>query len=154
MNNLFKKHLYGTIGEAKISYRSTGKPFAAASSSRDAYDFLMGIWDEDTIEYTESFCVICLNRRNKIIAYRFIGHGGVSGVVADLKNIFQVALLTNSSAIIISHNHPSGNLKPSNQDIRLTRNAAEAGKVLDLPVLDHLIVTVDGYYSFADEGLL
>lgn len=144
--------IFNTIGEAKVSYRTTGQPYAKVSGSIDAHGFLCTIWDQDTIEYTESFCVLSMNRANKITAYRFISTGGTSSVIVDPKTVFQVGLLTNASALILAHNHPSGNLKPSGADLNLTKKIVSAGQFLDLPVLDHLIVTKDGYYSLADEG--
>ncbi len=83
-----------------------------------------------------------------------ISQGGYSGTVVDPKLVFAIALTTKASAIIAAHNHPSGNLTPSNADLTLTKKLRAAGEVLDLPILDHLIITTEGYYSFADEGLL
>jgi len=102
----------------------------------------------------EEFWVLFLNRANLLIAREQISKGGMSGTVADPRIIFQSALQHKCTGIILCHNHPSGNLKPSEADIRLTKNLAEGGKVLEITVLDHLIVTVAGYYSFADEGKL
>ena len=102
----------------------------------------------------EEFSVLVLNRANRVLGYARISQGGLSGTVADPKVIFQIALKSNSCSIIIAHNHPSGNTQPSEADIQLTRKLKDAGAVLDLPVLDHLILTSEGYYSFADEGLL
>ena len=98
--------------------------------------------------------VLCLNRANRVLGWAKINQGGLSGTVSDPKVIFQVALKSNACSLIIAHNHPSGNLRPSEADILLTRKLKEAGLMLDLPVLDHLIVSSEGFYSFADEGLL
>ena len=95
-----------------------------------------------------------LNRANLVLGIVTVSSGGVAGTVADPKMIFGVALKANCSSVLLAHNHPSSNLTPSEADIRLTRKLKEAGKVLDLPVLDHLILTRDGFYSFADEGML
>ncbi len=100
----------------------------------------------------EEFWILHLNRANHVMAKDFISRGGVAGTVADAKIIFHKALQHLSSSIILCHNHPSGNLKPSAQDIQLTVKMKEAGKLLDIAVLDHLIVSDIGYYSFADEG--
>lgn len=100
----------------------------------------------------EEFWVLLLNRANKVIAETMISRGGVSGTVADTKIIFKTALDKLASSIILIHNHPSGNLQPSSQDIQLTNKMKEAGNVLDIAVLDHLIITDTGYFSFADEG--
>lgn len=102
----------------------------------------------------EEFWVLFLNRANFLIGQQQISKGGMSGTVADPRIIFQTALYQKSTGIILCHNHPSGNLKPSEADLRLTKNLLEGGKVLEIQVLDHLIVTSGGYYSFADEGKL
>jgi DNA repair protein RadC len=102
----------------------------------------------------EEFWIIILNRANQVIKVERISSGGVAGTVADPKMIFKTALEHLASAIILSHNHPSGNLKPSQADKDLTVKLREAGKYLDIPVLDHVIFTDKGYLSFADEGLL
>jgi DNA repair protein RadC len=102
----------------------------------------------------EEFWILLLSRNNKVIAKELISKGGLSGTVADPKIIFNVALLHQASSIILAHNHPSGNLKPSQQDIDLTKKLHQAGKILDINVFDHLIITDDGFMSFADEGLL
>jgi DNA repair protein RadC len=83
-----------------------------------------------------------------------ISKGGQSGTIADPKIIFKTALEQNAAYIILAHNHPSGNLKPSTEDVRLTKKLVEGGKMMDLLVVDHLIITDKGYYSFADEGLI
>ncbi|AYA37318.1 JAB domain-containing protein [Hymenobacter oligotrophus] len=102
----------------------------------------------------EEFWVILLNRANVVMRQEKISSGGVAGTVADPKMIFKHALEQLASSIILVHNHPSGNRQPSAADIALTKKLKEAGKFLDLPVLDHLIYTDRGYYSFADEGIL
>lgn len=102
----------------------------------------------------EEFWIILLNRSNAVIKKIFISSGGIAGTVADPKLIYKHALEHLASAIILVHNHPSGNLKPSEADISLTRKLKQAGSFLEIPVLDHLIFTDHGYYSFADEDKL
>ena len=102
----------------------------------------------------EEFWVILLNRANMVIKKAPISSGGVSGTIADPKLIFKIALENLASGIILIHNHPSGNIKPSEADIQLTKKLREGGRFLDVPILDHLIFTNDQYYSFADEGKL
>jgi DNA repair protein RadC len=102
----------------------------------------------------EEFWVLFLNRANLLIAREQISKGGISGTVADPRIIFQAALQHKSTGIILFHNHPSGNLKPSEADLRLTKNLVAAGKVLEISVLDHIIISTTGYYSFADDGKL
>jgi len=108
----------------------------------------------DRLEHIEEFVVICLNRANRMLGWAKISSGGLSGTVADPKVIFQIALKSNASSIILAHNHPSGSLQSSEMDIRLTRKNKEAGLMLDLQALDHIILTTEGYYSFAEEGCL
>ncbi|MBK7850238.1 MAG: DNA repair protein RadC [Bacteroidetes bacterium] len=102
----------------------------------------------------EEFWVIYLNRSNKILAKQQLSSGGMSGTVVDPRMIFKAALDHKAQAIILCHNHPSGTAKPSEADIRLTKNIVEAGKVLEISVLDHVIITQKGFYSFADEGMI
>jgi DNA repair protein RadC len=119
--------------------------------SRTAVDLIKG----DLMDLPhEEFWVMLLNRANRIIRKKRISEGGVSGTVADPKIIFKLAVDELASGIIVVHNHPSGNLKPSESDINLTRKIKEAGKVLEIALLDHLIIAHDRYFSFADEGLL
>lgn len=120
-------------------------------SSRDAYELF---YPYLTDRYDEEFRVLLLDRANKIIQNEIIGEGGFSGTVADPKKIFKKALAVNASGIILGHNHPSDNLKPSESDISLTKKIKKAGEVLDISVLDHIIVGNDNYFSFADESLM
>lgn len=100
----------------------------------------------------EEFWVLLLNRANVVIGKEQISKGGLTGTVADPRIIFRSAIDRRAAAIVVCHNHPSGNLSPSEQDIRLTKNLVEAGRVLEIPVLDHIIITQHGFYSFADDG--
>lgn len=120
-------------------------------SSKDIYDLLTPyLLDLNH----EEFWVVLLNRANHVLKLEKISSGGISGTVADPKLIFKTALENLASAVILVHNHPSGNTNPSDADIVLTKKMKEAGKVLEIPVLDHLIFTDSDYYSFADEGRL
>jgi DNA repair protein RadC len=98
--------------------------------------------------------VLLLTRSNHVIRKEFVSKGGVSGTVVDPKIIFKIALEHLASSIILCHNHPSGNLQPSDPDIALTKKLKEAGMLLEIPILDHLIVSDTGYFSFADEGMM
>lgn len=140
------------IAEISISYTPKFKmsELPQVSSAHDAYNILAENWED--VSHIESFKIILLNRANKVLGISIISTGGVSGTVADAKVIFQAAIKANASSVILSHNHPSGNLKPSEQDITLTKKIRAAGKVLDIAVLDHLIITDSSFYSFADEG--
>ncbi len=120
-------------------------------TSRDAFNVIAPFL---TDLYHEEFWLLFLNKACEVMAREKLSTGGTSGTVADVKLAFKMALDAHASAIIAVHNHPSGNLKPSDADMELTRKMKEAGKILDLPLLDHLIVSERGYYSFADEGLI
>ncbi len=120
-------------------------------SSMDSYNELKSSFID--LDH-EQFYVLFLSRSNKILGKEQISRGGLSGTVADGKIIFQKALEMKSSAIILAHNHPSGQLKPSQADIRLTKQLVDFGKLIDLHILDHLIITDNNYFSFADEGML
>ena len=121
------------------------------TSSQDAYHaFLPKLQDLST----EEFWILLLNRQNEIIDLKQISQGGVAGTVVDPKVIFKIALQSLASGIILSHNHPSGNLKPSKADIQITNKIKTAGQTLEINVHDHLIISEQGYYSFADEGIM
>lgn len=120
-------------------------------SSRDAFECIQPIIGELSFE---EFWIITLNRGNLVKKTICISEGSVAGTVADPKKIFKKALEDNASAIILCHNHPSGLVKPSTNDNLVTRKCVESGKFLELPVLDHLIVAGEKYFSYADEGLL
>ena len=143
--------------EIKISYsqKSNSKKPLKIQSSRDANEIIQNSWDKNTIELFETFKVVYLNNGNIVKGVSTISTGGITGTVIDLRIIFATALKTLSTAIILTHNHPSGTLRPSEADRRLTEKVIKAGKLLDITVLDHLIVTPNnGYYSFKDEGLI
>lgn len=142
------------VEEVKLAYRPTIKASQRpkVTCSEDVYNLVKHSWE--ALQHYESFKVLFLNRGNRALGIRTISTGGVSGTVADPKMIFQAALLANSSAIILLHNHPSGNLNPSEADKSLTKKIKQAGTFLEIPVLDHMIITDEGYYSFADEGAL
>lgn len=119
--------------------------------SNDAYTQLKG----ELLDLAhEEFWILCLNQANTVIAKKRISTGGVAGTVVDAKVVFRSALDTKAVSLILAHNHPSGNLNPSQQDLSLTKKLKEAGETLDLRILDHLIFTNASYYSFADEGLI
>ncbi len=140
--------------EIRIAYQPklAKRELPKITSSSEAADILRPLYNEETIEYTEQFIVLFMNRANKPIGWKCIAQGGLDTVAIDIRTIFQGALLMNGHAIIVSHNHPSGNLKPSHADVRLTERLKNAGKILEIPLLDHIIITTDGYYSFADNG--
>jgi DNA repair protein RadC len=131
------------------SYKIADRP--KISSSKQAFDIVHSQWDQNKINLLEEFKVILLNRVLGIVS---ISQGGMTGTIADPKLIFVAALKAAASYIILVHNHPSENLKASTEDIRLTKKLVEGGKLLDIMVVDHLIITKDSYFSFCDEGLV
>lgn len=121
------------------------------TSSTDAFNILSPIIADLP---HEEFWVLYLNRANKVVLKESVSQGGVSGTVADVRIIMKKALELLASGIILAHNHPSGNTKPSQADNNLTKRIRQAGELLEIQVLDHLIVTDNGYYSYADEGMM
>lgn len=143
--------------EVKISYKPSYDPddLPVVSSSREIAAILKKVFNKNTISLKEQFVIVMLNKANKVICWHTVSIGGGSGTVVDVRIVYQLALLSNANAIILSHNHPSGNLRPSEADLGLTRRIKEAGTVLDIKVLDHIILSPNGgYYSFSDEGVL
>ncbi len=137
------------LGRRRKEVDANEKP--KISSSKDAYDQIAG----DLMDLPhEEFWVLLVNRAHRIIWKKRISEGGVSGTVADPKIIFKMALEELASGVIVAHNHPSGNLMASQSDIDLTKKLKEAGKFLEIQLLDHLIICGQKYLSFADEGLL
>ena len=123
------------------------------NSSNDSANYIRQFYSDD-IEIYESFFILLLNRQNKTIGYAKISQGGVAGTVVDAKILLKYVVDTLASAVILCHNHPSGNLNPSTQDIELTKKLSQAIKLVDSQVLDHIILTPDSFYSFADNGLI
>tara|TARA_R110000764_G_scaffold57759_1_gene125713 strand:- start:1274 stop:1717 length:444 start_codon:yes stop_codon:yes gene_type:complete len=143
--------------EIKIVYKAKvkAKDRITINSSKSIHEFLRGVFDEGTIGYTESSYLIMLNRKNEILGYTKLSEGGVSSCIIDAKVVFQYGLKANASAIILAHNHPSGNMMASQADISITEKIKTVGRALDLPILDHIIMSPEyKYYSFADEGIL
>jgi DNA repair protein RadC len=121
------------------------------TSSKDAFDLLKG----DMMDLpNEEFWVLLMNRGNRVIKKKRVSEGGVSGTVADPKIIYKMALEELASGLIVAHNHPSGNLQASQSDLDLTKKLKEAGKFLEIQLLDHIIIANQKYLSFADEGMI
>jgi len=154
--NLFTQDqvCHSNLAEIEIKYSTRVKPseMDKVVSSHEAHEIFKKIYPN--LEHREYFYMLCLNRNNKVLGYSLISMGGLSGTVVDVRIIMQTALKANACSIILSHNHPSGNLTPSSQDRDINNKIKEAGKLLDIPVLDHLILTPETYLSFADEGLM
>ncbi|MCA6367563.1 MAG: JAB domain-containing protein [Cytophagales bacterium] len=145
----------GYMGELKVEYVKLEKfPDIKVNDSDTVSHMIRTIWPSD-ISYRERFFCFFLNQANRLIGYNEIGAGGVASCPVDAKLLFQKALLCpGMCSILICHNHPSGNLKPSDSDISLTKKIKKSCELLEIRLLDHLIVTEDSYFSFANEGLL
>jgi len=142
------------ITEITVSYKPAIVPHIEIKDSASAAALSRNLISPDTISLREEAICLYLNRANKVLGWFKVSSGGITGTVVDIRLILGVALKTASCGIILCHNHPSGNPKPSEVDKVLTRKLKEAAGLMDIKVLDHLIVTEDGYFSFSDEGLL
>ena len=143
------------IAEIEVQYSTNIKPSERVkiTCSKDAADAFRSVW-RAPIELKECFYAMFLNRGNKILGILLISEGGISGTMVDVRLIFSAALKANSTSIIVSHSHPSGNGTPSESDLKITSKIKSAGEILDIQVLDHVILLPDGYTSLADEGYI
>ncbi len=137
------------LGRRRLLHQSLEMP--VVKSSQDVFNLYRPVIADLP---HEEFWITLLNRANKVRHQFNISKGGITGTVIDVRLILKKALENNASSIVLCHNHPSGNTQPSEADIQITKKLKEAGKIMEIPVLDHLIVTENGYFSFADEGLL
>ena len=144
------------LAEVELVYKTKVKASERpmVRDSKSMYELLKSCWNNDRIEMMEEFKVVFLNRANRVIGVYHVSSGGITGTVADPRLILAAAIKTLSVSMILSHNHPSGNLLPSRADEELTCKIKEAAKYHDIKLLDHIIMSTEGYYSFADEGLL
>jgi DNA repair protein RadC len=136
------------IGRRRNEFET--KPADFIGVSKDAYNLMR----RHLVDLNhEEFWIILTGRSSKVLGKELVSKGGLSQTLIDIKIIFSAALQHKANGIILVHNHPSGNLKPSHEDINLTKRITDAGKILDIKITDHLIITDKGYYSFADNGL-
>ncbi|MCH7411863.1 JAB domain-containing protein [Belliella sp. R4-6] len=156
METVIRKFQDNQVAEIKLSYSHKVKPslMPKINSSQDASRLLRENWDEDNLGFIEEFKLMLVSRCNKVIGICNIAKGGTSCVTVDVKLLMAAVIKGNCAGVILAHNHPSGNLKSSEQDRRLTGKIKEACKLFDITVLDHIILTAESYYSFADEGLI
>ena len=117
-------------------------------------EYLRAIWNANTIELSEDFVVLCLNTAHRVIGWVKVSSGGYSSSQVDPRVIFAIALQTASAALVLAHNHPSGELSPSDEDKRVTDRLVEAGKLLNVKVLDHIILSREASFSFKEHGLM
>lgn len=146
---------FSHLCEAKVLFQRKTKKGNPLKSSSQIYNYLKP-WYEDSglLEQRECMTAVLCTNNFAPVAIIKIGEGEVRGTVADLQYLFRAAILTNTNKIFLAHNHPSGNTNPSDADIKLTNRAKEAAKFLDMQIVDHMIITADGYYSMADEGII
>lgn len=144
------------VAEIQLSYKTNLKPSERPqiTSSRECYNLLLSTWEESRLEFVEEFKVLLLNRAQRVLGLVEISRGCNTGTVVDPKLVFVAAIKANACSVIVSHNHPSGNVQPSQADRDLTRKLRDGGKLLEVTVLDHIVLSKEGYFSFADEGLL
>lgn len=144
------------VSEIKVSYhpnfKASQRPKVCDSDS--CYQVLLSNWDLGLMELQEQFKIILLNRNNRVIGVCEVSRGGMSGTFVDAKLVFGIALKAGACALVLAHNHPSGNLTPSKKDLQLTAKLKEGGKLLDVAVFDHLIISAEGYLSLADKELM
>jgi DNA repair protein RadC len=145
------------ISEVRLVYRTKVKASERpqVKSSKDAFEIFMQAWDQDFIEHVEEFRLMLLTRSNKVLGIASLSKGGISGTVTDVRVILQYAIKANACSLIICHNHPSGNLQPSESDLAITKKVKESAVLMDIQLLDHLIIIPEGkYYSMADGGMI
>lgn len=143
--------IVATLELARRKNTITSRKKPQITSSNDAFLLIKHLYED---QHTERFFILLLNQNNRLMHTAMISQGGIASTIVDPKVIFKKALDKRAVSIILSHNHPSGNLKPSQADIDITKKIISAGNMLDIKVLDHLIVADQSYFSFADEGLV
>lgn len=123
------------------------------TSSKDCAELFRKIFDADTFLWSEEFIVLCLNNSNRVLGFYKLSSGGITGTVVDVRMVYTIALKSCATSIIIAHNHPSGRLLASDADKEITQKLKQAGQMLDIKLLDHIILTDTGYLSMQDEGI-
>lgn len=141
------------VSEVEISYKPAKTP-VRLTGSRKAYEIFQQIWDPQLLHIQEQFYVLFLNHSHEVMCWRLLGTGTGSSCMVDIKLLATLACKTLAHSIIIAHNHPSGNLKPSKADKQLTEEVQAALSLLNITLVDHLIVSTNGYYSFLDEDMI
>lgn len=144
------------VGEVTLGYKRRKSIIAHKRilSSVDSANIFRQLYKPNTIEYKEYFYILLLNNNNDVLYYSIISEGNITESLVDVRIIMQAALLVNATQIILCHNHPSGNLIPSIQDRQITDKIIQAGNIMNIRVLDHIILTVNDYYSFNDNGFM
>lgn len=142
------------VAEIQVSYNPNKQFDFTIEDSRQSFSLVLQKWEQDLIEMQEEVKILLLNRNCKVLGIYSLAKGGISSCVVDVRIILAVALKAMATGIILIHNHPSGNLQPSNEDKKITEQLNSACKIMGITLMDHLIITKDDYFSFADEGIL
>lgn len=142
------------LPELSLKYKKGEVLKSKITCSADIANYFRQIMDSDMLDVCESMVCMYLNRNNQTIGWFKVSQGGINGTIIDNRLILATGLNCLASAIIICHNHPSGNIYPSDADKAITKKLIECAKLMDMPLLDHIILTEDSYFSFGDEGLL
>lgn len=142
------------IAEINVSYSTNQIDKIKLTDCREVYNFIISKWNLNIIEFQEESKIILVNRANFVIGIHDLSKGGISGTVVDIRIILSIALKCNASGIILIHNHPSGNLIPSEADRVITRKLKNACELIDQTLIDHLIISKHDFYSFKQDGLI
>lgn len=140
------------VAEIKVSYSTSNDNKIKLSTCSQTFEFILSRWNLDIIEFQEECKIILLNRANFVLGIYELSKGGISGTVVDIRIILSVALKCNASGIILVHNHPSGNLTPSEADKKITRKLFDACELMEFVLLDHFIISKNDFYSFKKDG--
>ena len=142
------------VSEIQVSYTPNLLVDMSVKNSKKSFELMLNEWEQETLQMQEEVKIILLNRSNKVLGIYSLAKGGLTSCIVDVRIILSIALKTLATGIILFHNHPSGNLKPSKADLDITKKLKNSCDLLDISLLDHLIITKDNYFSFADEGLI
>ena len=142
------------VSEIQVSYTPNLLVDMSIKNSKKSFELMLNEWEQDKLQMQEEAKILLLNRNNNVLGIYSLAKGGLTSCVVDVRIILSIALKTLATGIILVHNHPSGNLKPSQADLDITKKLKQSCDLLDISFLDHLIITKDNYFSFADEGLI
>ena len=142
------------VAEIKVSYSTNKADKIKLTNCRETFEFIISQWNLDIIEFQEECKIILVNRANFVLGIYELSKGGISGTVVDVRIILSVALKCNASGIILVHNHPSGNMTPSESDKKITRKLYQACDLLEIVLIDHFIVCKEKFYSFKQDGFI
>ena len=142
------------VSEIQVSYTPSLLVDMSIKNSKKSFELMLNEWEQDKLQMQEEAKILLLNRNNNVLGIYSLAKGGLTSCVVDVRIILSIALKTLATGIILVHNHPSGNLKPSQADLDITKKLKQSCDLLDISFLDHLIITKDNYFSFADEGLI